>query len=49
MFSIDNIGFGKTLTKLESQIELSQETIEYSTNDLYLKKDFLFIKYIKKI
>ena len=36
MFSIDNIGFGKTLTKLESQIELSQETIEYSTNDLYL-------------
>ena len=36
MFSIDNIGFGKTLTKLESQIELSQEKIEYSTNDLYL-------------
>ena len=36
MFSIDNIGFGKTSTKLESQIELNQEAIEYSTNDLYL-------------
>ena len=36
MFSIDNIGFGKTSTKLDSQIEFSQETIEYSTNDLYL-------------
>ena len=36
MFSIDNLGFGKTSTKLESQIEINQETIEYSTNDLYL-------------
>ena len=36
MFSIYNLGFGKTSTKLESQIELSQEAIEYSTNDLYL-------------
>ena len=36
MFSIDNIGFGKTLTKLESQIGLSRAAIEYSTNDLYL-------------
>ena len=36
MFSIYNLGFGKTSTKLESQIELNQETIEYSTNDLYL-------------
>ena len=36
MFSIYNLGFGKTSTKLESQIELSQEAIEYSSNDLYL-------------
>ena len=36
MFSIDNMGFGKTSTKLDSQIGFNQEAIEYSTNDLYL-------------
>ena len=33
MFSIDNIGFGKTVTKLDSQIEINQEASEYSTNE----------------
>ena len=35
MFSVANIGFGNTVTILDSQKTINQETYEFSTNDLY--------------